>query len=285
VRLPLERRIDVQDVFALSLPNAAGEAVPLSSLGRFEYQGGFGTITHINRDRVVTLTAGAEGRLSTAVLTDVMARLNSLELPPGYQVRFVGEKEEQDKAAAFLWKAFVVALFLIVMILVIEFNSLKVPFIIMTTVVLSMVGVLAGLLSTRTPFGIIMTGIGVISLAGVVVNNAIVLLDYTRQLQQRGSSLVEAAVEAGRTRLRPVLLTAGTALLGLIPMATGISYDFHTFQWATRSQSSEMWRGMAVAVIFGLGFATVLTLVVVPTLYVALRGSVKDVGREASEKV
>ena len=115
-----------------------------------------------------------------------------------------------------------------------------------------------------------MTGIGVISLAGVVVNNAIVLLAYTRQLQQQGMDLVPAAAEAGVTRLRPVMLTALTTIIGLIPMAVGVSYDFHTFTWATRSESTQWWRNMAVVVIFGLGFATILTLIVVPSLYVML---------------
>src|SRR4030042_6464066 len=115
-----------------------------------------------------------------------------------------------------------------------------------------------------------MTGIGVISLAGVVVNNAIVLLDYTFKLQQRGMDIISAAAEAGVTRLRPVLLTAVTTIIGLIPMATGISYDFHTFTWATKSESAQWWRNMAVVVIFGLGFASILTLVVVPSLYVML---------------
>ena len=115
-----------------------------------------------------------------------------------------------------------------------------------------------------------MTGIGVISLAGVVVNNAIVLLAYTRQLQEKGLGLLEAAAEAGVTRLRPVMLTALTTITGLIPMAIGISFDVHTFTWATRSESTQWWRNMAVVVIFGLGFATLLTLVVVPSLYVML---------------
>jgi len=143
----------------------------------------------------------------------------------------------------------------------------------MTTVVLSLVGVFAGLLVHKMPFGVIMTGLGVISLAGIVVNNAIVLLDYTRQLRDRGMDLIPAAVEAGATRLRPVLLTAATTILGLVPMATGVSYDFHTFTWSTRSESSEWWASMAIAVIYGLAFATVLTLVVVPCLYVlSVRG-------------
>jgi multidrug efflux pump subunit AcrB len=127
-----------------------------------------------------------------------------------------------------------------------------------------------GLLICRLPFGIIMTGIGVISLAGVVVNNAIVLLAYTRQLQQQGLDLISATAEAGVTRLRPVMLTAMTTIIGLIPMAVGISFDVHTFTWATKSESTQWWRNMAVVVIFGLGFATILTLVVVPALYVML---------------
>ncbi len=204
------------------------------------------------------------------MLQDVQDRLAKLNLPTGYEIRYAGKREEQDKASAFLSKAFLIGCFLIVLILVTQFNTLTVPLIIMTTVVLSLIGVFAGLLVCHMPFGIIMTGIGVISLAGVVVNNAIVLLDYTRKLQRRGLDLIEASVEAGATRLRPVFLTAVTTVIGLVPMAVGVSFDFHTFHWAMRSESSEWWRPMAVAVIFGLSFATLLTLVVVPTLYVSL---------------
>jgi len=278
IRLPAAQRAAVDDLFRLRVPNSRGQSVPLSSLGEFRYTGGYGTISRINQKRVITLTADAEGRLSTEVLRDVQRRLSTLELPLGYEIRYAGEKEEQDKAQAFLSKAFLIALFLIVLILVTQFNTLSVPLIIMTTVVLSLIGVFAGLLIHRMPFGIIMTGIGVISLAGIVVNNAIVLLDYTRQLQQRGMDLLTAAVEAGTTRLRPVLLTAITTILGLIPMATGVSYDFHQMQWALKSESSQWWASMAIAVIYGLSFATVLTLVVVPTLYVTIRRAVARLG-------
>jgi multidrug efflux pump subunit AcrB len=270
VRLPQAQRENIDDLFRLHVPNATGEAIPLSSLGEFNYTGGYGTINRINQKRVVTLTADAEGRLSTAVLADVQKRLEQLGLPAGYEIRYAGEKEEQDKAQAFLSKAFVVALFLIVLILVAQFNTLIMPLIIMTTVILSLIGVLSGLLICRMPFGIIMTGVGVISLAGVVVNNAIVLLDYTRLLQRRGLELIAATIQAGVTRLRPVLLTAITTILGLIPMAVGISYDFRDMSWTTRSESSQWWSSMAIAVIFGLAFATLLTLVVLPTLYVTL---------------
>jgi multidrug efflux pump subunit AcrB len=270
VRLPLARRLNIDDMYGLHIPNVSGKAVPLSSLGNFEYRGGFGTINRVDQKRVVSLTAGAEGRLSSEVLGDVQKKLSMLELPAGYEIRYAGEKETEDESRVFLGKAFGIALLLVVLVLVIQFNSLMVPLIIMTTVVLSLIGALTGLLICGLPFGIIMTGIGVISLAGVVVNNAIVLLAYTRQLQLRGMDLITAAAEAGVTRLRPVLLTATTTIIGLIPMAIGISYDFHTFTWATKSESSQWWRNMAVVVIFGLGFATVLTLVVAPSLYVML---------------
>jgi len=270
VRLPPEQRQNIDDLFRLRVPNDVGAAVPLSSLGDFEYTGGYGTIRRVNQKRVITLSGDAEGRLDTEVLAEVKERLAGLDLPLGYSIGYAGKDQEQREAEAFLSKAFVIAVFLITLILVMQFNSLRVPFIIMTTVILSLIGVLAGLLICHMPFGIIMTGVGVISLAGVVVNNAIVLLDYTRLLQQRGLDLEDAAVQAGCTRLRPVLLTAITTILGLVPMAVGVSYDFSEMRWNLRSESSQWWASMAIAIIFGLAFATILTLVVVPTLYVSL---------------
>ncbi|MDP6043986.1 MAG: efflux RND transporter permease subunit [Phycisphaerae bacterium] len=270
LRMPQKNRTEVQDLLAMHAPNALGEPVPLSSLGRFDYAGGFGTISRVNQKHAITLSGGVEGRLEDEVMKDVRKRLDALKLDLGYEIKYAGKQEDQEEAQTFLGKAFVVALLLIVIILLMQFNTLSAPLIIMTTVILSLIGVLTGLLIFGMPFGIIMTGIGVISLAGVVVNNAIVLLDYTRQLQKRGMELIEAAIQAGATRLRPVLLTAGTTILGLIPMATGVSFDIHTLTISTKSESSQWWSSMAIAVIFGLGVATVLTLVVVPVLYVSL---------------
>ena len=138
---------------------------------------------------------------------------------------------------------------------------------VISSVLLSLAGVFLGLHIFNMPFGILMTGIGCISLAGVVVNNAIVLLDFINQLRARGHSVEDAIVEAGITRFRPVMLTAVTTILGLIPMATGVSFDFFTWTWIVGGESSQWWGSMAVAVIFGLAFATVLTLIVVPALY------------------
>jgi len=133
----------------------------------------------------------------------------------------------------------------------------------MTSFVLSLGGVFLGLTAMKLPFGIVMTGLGLISLAGVVVNNAIVLIDYTNRLHQRGMRFRDAIIA---TRLRPVLLTAVTTILGLLPMVTGVAYNFHEMKIAWVIESSQWWSSMASAVIFGLAMATALTLVVVPTL-------------------
>jgi multidrug efflux pump subunit AcrB len=205
--------------------------------------------------------------LANDVIRDIDTRLSgNLTWPRGYAYQFTGEQEEQAKAQAFLSKAFFAALAIILLILLTQFNSFITPLIILTSVVLSLAGVFVGLLVTGTAFGVIMTGIGVISLAGVVVNNAIVLIDYFNQLKQRGLGVTEALLRAGDVRFRPVMLTAITTILGLLPMATGISFDFRKFSWDIGGESSQWWGPMAVAVIFGLGFATLLTLVVVPVL-------------------
>jgi len=277
VRLPVDERNDLNDLFRLRVPNIHGKAVPLSTLGEFKYTGGFGDITRKDRKRVITVTGRNRGRFPNEVLADVRSIIQAntdtgeLKVPLGYSIDFAGEQEEQAEAMDFLFlMALPLACLGIVLILVMQFNTLSAPLIIMTTVLLSTVGVFLGLAVCQIPFSAIMTGIGVISLAGVVVNNAIVLLDYTRQLQRRGRELIDAIVEAGTTRLRPVILTAVTTIMGLIPMATGWSIDFRTFTFETRSESSQWWSSLAVAVIFGLAFATLLTLVIVPTLYYLL---------------
>ena len=159
------------------------------------------------------------------------------------------------------------AIVLVLALMVGKFDSLAVPFIIMTSVVMSMCGVLLGLLATGLAFSIVLTGVGVISLAGIVVNNAIVLLDYAEQQRAKGLPRREAVIVTGMRRLRPVLLTAITTILGLLPLTTGIEFDFRSLSFSTGSESSDYWRSMGVAVIFGLAFATFLTLVLVPVLY------------------
>jgi multidrug efflux pump subunit AcrB len=254
------------------IPTPVGQLVPLTTLARIEYTSNLGDVSRINHDRVVTVKAEVdETKMPAAVVRAKAAELlEKVSLPPGYRITFTGESEEQEEAQAFLTKAFVTALCLIFLILVTLFNSAGQPLIIMTSVILSLGGAFLGLALFRAPFGIIMSGVGVISLAGVVVNNAIVLIDYTNKLRSGGMTLRSAVVAAGATRLRPVLLTAITTILGLLPMITGISYDFHNMTLATVSESTQWWQNMAVVVIFGLMVATFLTLVVVPVLYTLL---------------
>lgn len=276
VRLAPKHREDLSTVLSMRIPGREDTspntfAVPLSTVASYSLAGGSGSIRHIDQKRVVTIGGDVEpGVNENDVRAAVGAMLKTYEAPPGYVARLGGAQDEQQKTQEFLGWAFMVAVALIALILVAQFNSFTTPLIILASVILSLVGVLWGLILTGTPFGVVMTGIGVISLAGVVVNNAIVLLDYVGQLRERGFGVFEALVEAGLTRLRPVLLTAVTTVLGLVPMATGISYDFIAGKMVWGSQSADWWGPMAVAVIFGLAFATVLTLVVVPTMYLAI---------------
>ncbi len=254
-----------------------GTHLPLANLATVDLATGLSSVNHVDGERTITVGADAAGRSSAEVLADAQRRLASYQPPEGYTVAFAGQDEEQQKAMEFLSRAFLLALMLIFLVLVAQFNSITVPLVVMAAVPLSLFGAFLGLLVTFKPFGIIMTGIGVISLAGVVVNNAIVLLEYTRQLRDSGVEKLAAIVKAGRTRLRPVLLTAITTVLGLIPLSTGITIDFIGLtrgdlkHFVTLgAESGTWWSGMGVVVIFGLAFATVLTLVVVPVLYYAL---------------
>ncbi len=266
VQLPLERRKDLEALKNLLVSDAMGRYAPISSVAELKVSAGLGAIVHSDQDRVITIEGGAEGRLPTEVLADVQLALADMQLPRGYKITYRGESEDREEAEVFLTEAFAAVLMLIALILVTEFNSLYRPLIVLSSVILSTAGVFIGLMVTQTPFGIIMTGIGVISLAGVVVNNAIVLLDYIEQLRERGQSAYDSIINACSIRFRPVVLTAITTILGLAPMALGVSYDFRQGGFLVGTESSQWWGPMAAAVIFGLAFATVMTLLVVPSM-------------------
>lgn len=260
----------VTDVlYKLMLPTPSGQIVPLTTIASIDYSGTIGDIVRINHDRVVTVKANVDETNVPGPVARQQAEelLKDFQLPAGYRMQFTGEFEFQKESEEFLTKAFIIAVFLIFLILVTLFNSVAQPAIIMTSVLLSLGGAFLGLTVIKSPFGIIMSGVGVISLAGVVVNNAIVLIDYVNKLRQRGMKIKDAVISAGATRLRPVLLTAITTVLGLLPMVTGVSYDFHEMSISLVSESTQWWQNMAIVVIFGLVIATFLTLVVVPVLY------------------
>jgi len=267
-----------------------GENIPVSAFAQTEFKTSLAGISRIDGIRVVTVSADVgPGYNGNALLAEVQQELSDYSAPAGYKIEYTGESEDQEESMSFLSDAFAVALMLILMVLISQFSSVTQPLIIIFSVLLSLIGVFAGLLITHTPFGIIMTGVGVISLAGIVVNNAIVLLDYMNQLRNRGMELHEAIVHAGTTRFRPVVLTAVTTILGLIPLTTGFSVDFARIfdgQWGkvlvVGSESSQWWGPMGVAVIWGLAVATFLTLIVVPVMYSSLE-SMKMRGKSKAE--
>jgi multidrug efflux pump subunit AcrB len=281
VKLSKEDRNVVDILHKLMIPTPTGEIIPLTTIADIEYGGSIGDIVRINHSRVVTVTASVdETKVPGAVVRKkAEPMLAGLDLPPGYHVKFTGEDESQQEAQEFLSKAFALALLFIFLILVTLFNSVTQPIIILTSVILSLGGAFLGLFVLKLPFGIIMTGVGVISLAGVVVNNAIVLIDYINKLRTRGMDLTKAVISGGATRLRPVMLTAITTILGLLPMVTGISYDFHVMALSLTSESTLWWKSMAIVVIFGLIVSTILTLVVVPALYTLIEISKQKLSR------
>ncbi len=273
VQLAPEDRDNLQTLLSMRIPGREDISpdtfpVPLSAVASYELRGGSGSIRHLDQRMVIKVTGDVqEGYNANAVRAKVADYLAAHPPPEGFHWRLGGADDEQRKAGVFLMKAFLVAIFLILVVLVSQFNRFDIPFIILASVVLSLVGVLWGLLITGKSFGVVMTGIGIISLAGVVVNNAIVLLDFVQQLRARGMPMREALIQAGTTRFRPVMLTAGTTVLGLLPMAAGVSVDFLKARVILGSQNAQWWGSMAVAVMFGLSVATLLTLVMVPTMY------------------
>ena len=284
VRLAEEDRDELSTLAELTVLSE-GDPIPLLSVASWEVGEGAGSIRRLDMDRAVTVSSEVRaGYNSNAVLGEVQLALAGFaeSLPPGYQIRYTGENEEQAEAQAFLFTAFLMALFLIGFILISQFNSLVKPVIILTSVLMSTVGVLLGLMVFRMPFGIIMTGVGIISLAGIVVNNAIVLIDYIDILRTRdGVNRRDALVLGGMTRFRPVVLTAVTTALGLVPLAIGLNFDFFglygslspDLYWG--GDQAAWWGPMAIAVIAGIMFATFLTLIVVPVMYQV----VDDIGR------
>jgi multidrug efflux pump len=278
VRLAPQYRQELDQLADLMVMADEGRQIPLLSVARWQVGDGYGSIRRKDQTRMATISSEVATGLNTnAVLADVRSVLASFEaedLPPGYRLRYTGQQEEQNEAQDFLGGAFLTALMLIGLILVSQFNSVVKPVIIMTSVIMSTVGVFLGLMLFKMPFVIIMTGVGIISLAGIVVNNAIVLIDYIDILRDRdGMNRREALVQGGRTRFRPVVLTATTTALGLVPLAVGLNFDFFGLY---RSLSPDLfwggeqaawWGPMAIAVIAGIIFATFLTLVLVPVMY------------------
>ena len=290
LRLMDQYRYDVDALMNKSIvfrDNQSGKIhqVPISAVAKAELSSTYGSVKRKDLKRVVNISSNVIGGYNpTEINNQIKALLADYKLPPGYEFKFGGEQEEQAKELAFLSKALMMAVFLIFLIIVSQFNKMTAPFIIMTTVLFSTIGVFLGLIVFRMEFVIIMTMIGIISLAGIVVNNAIVLIDFIELSRKRRRAetgndklsfeeIVASIVQAGKTRLRPVLLTAITTILGLIPLAVGININFFTLfseynpDFYMGGDNVVFWGPMSWTIIFGLTFATFLTLVIVPVMY------------------
>jgi len=226
-----------------------------------------GTIVRVDGQRTVTIKSDvAPGQRMDELLRTLQAEMP--EPPEGVTVRFAGENEDQQQAANFLVAAFLVAVGLMLLILVTQFNSLYQTFLILSAIVLSTAGVLLGLLFNGQPFGVVMVGMGIIALAGIVVNNNIILIDTYNQMKQEGKAAYDAALETGCLRFRPVLLTAITTILGLMPMVLGINVDLLSPSLGLGAPSTQWWTQLSSAIAGGLAFATFLTLLLTPALLV-----------------
>ncbi len=264
VRLPeTYRSIDHLD--QIRVRTEAG-LVPISNFVERKARPKVGLLRRVDGSRVMTIKAEvAPGLLVNDKVREIRRWLAGAAIDPRVTITFKGEDEEQQAAQAFLIKAFIVALFLMAIILVTQFNSFYSAFLILSAVIMSTIGVMIGLLITGQPFGIVMSGIGVIALAGIVVNNNIVLIDTFDRLKKTTPSVREAILRTGAQRLRPVLLTTITTILGLMPMVLAINIDFFSRTVQIGAPSTQWWRQLSTAIVFGLSFATVLTLVVTPS--------------------
>ncbi len=291
MRLKEEYRYNSSALLNLDIPfveNGQTVQIPLSAIADVEYRTTYGSVKRKDLDRVITLTSNViEGYNATRINEQLAAILDDYNFPEGYEYEFSGEQQEQQESMAFLQRAMLIAVSIILLILVSQFNSIIKPLIIIASVVFSTIGVFGGIATFKMNFVVVMTGIGIVSLAGIVVNNAIVLIDYIELLKRNKRkelglkdhqflpvwAATECVVEGGRTRLRPVLLTAITTVLGLLPLAVGFNIDFpgllRSFQPDIYFGGDMVifWGPISWTVIFGLTFSTFLTLVIVPVMY------------------
>jgi multidrug efflux pump len=248
--------------------------VPISSFTDIEYSSSYGGIKRKNQKRVITVYSNILGGYSpNDVVADVKRAVQDYPLPPGITIDMTGEQEEQAKTMTFLGNALLISLGLIFLILVTQFNSVGKTIIILTEIAFSMIGVFLGFAIFKMEISIIMTGIGIVALAGVVVNNGILLVEFTDLKRASGMGLREAIIEGGRTRMTPVILTAVATIMGLIPLAVGLNIDFITLFTEFNphiyfgGDNVAFWGPLSWTMIFGLGFATFLTLILVPVMY------------------
>ncbi len=279
LRLARRYRDDLDALLSQTVTvNARGgnpaKEIPISAVARVFNLSSTGGITRIDAKRVITLSSNVlTGYNANQIIQTIRRELPRFELRPQYAVDFTGEQDLQKEVGSFFGKALIIAIFLIFVILVGQFNSLAKPGIIISQIFFSFTGVLLGFTIFKLEFSVMMTGMGIIAVAGIVVKNAILIIDYTDQIYAKYENKREALVEAASIRLTPVLLTALSTILGLLPLAIGMNFNFETlftrlnpqFYWG--GDNAAFWNPLAWTIIFGLTFTTVLTLVVVPAMY------------------
>ena len=248
--------------------------IPLSAFCEIQYSSTYGGIKRINQKRVITISSNVlAGYDPNGVVTSVQKKAAQFQAPDGVEIVLTGQSEEQAETMSFLGSAMLVSLGLIFLILVMQFNSLSKPVIILTEIIFSMIGVFLGYAITGMTVSTIMMGIGIVALAGIVVRNGILLVEFTDLLIEQGYNTWDAIVEAGKTRMTPVLLTACAAIFGLIPLAVGLNIDFEKLLTTGNphlffgGDSVAFWGPLSWTMIFGLSFATFLTLILVPAMY------------------
>jgi multidrug efflux pump subunit AcrB len=248
--------------------------VPLSSVATAEYSNTYGGINRMNQKRVITLASNVlSGYQPNEVVSQVNAAIESFDKPSDIQIIMTGEQEQQAETGAFLGNAMLASLALILIILVTQFNSISKPLLILSEIFLSLIGVLLGFAIFDKDFSVVMTGIGIVALVGIVVRNGILLVEFTDLLREQGATLKDAIIEAGRTRMTPVLLTASATILGLVPLAVGLNMDFATLFTEFNphiyfgGDNVAFWGPLSWTMIYGLGFGTFLTLILVPCMY------------------
>ena len=263
-----------QPITYLDMATGGPRQIPIASVATVRYATTYSAINRKNQERVVTLSSDiVPGANANEINEKITKFIPDLNLPEGYTVRLGGEQEDQKETQDFLGLAFITALLLMLMILVTQFNSLTKPIITFATIAFSWIGVFLGFYFFDMTFAIVMSGVGIIALAGIVVKNGIILIEFIEVLRDRGYELKDAIIEGGATRMTPVLLTASAAILGLIPLALGMNINFGTMlsdwdpQFYIGGESSVFWGPLAWTIIFGLTISTFLTLVVAPAMY------------------
>ena len=248
--------------------------IPLSSLAKIEYKNAYGGIKHKNLKRVITISSNVlSGYNANEIVKRINTSLPAFKKSEAVDISLTGEQEDQKESMGFLGKAMLLALFLIMFIMITQFNSISKPIIIISEVIFSLIGVLLGFVIFGMPISIIMTGLGVVALAGIVVRNGILLVEFTDVLKEKGLKTRDAIIQAGKTRITPVLLTASAAILGLVPLAIGFNINFITLFTNFNphihfgGENMMFFGSLAWTIIFGLSFATFLTLILIPVMY------------------